>query len=61
MESKLRAIFRERRDKTLFVSGDGSLRYGEIVRVIDAAKGAGVDRVGIVTDAMRGERATKRK
>ena len=61
VESKLRAIFRERRDKTLFVSGDGSLRYGEIVRVIDAAKGAGVDRVGIVTEAMRGERVTNRK
>jgi len=32
----------------------GSLRYGDIVEVIDAAKGAGVMRVGIVTDRMRG-------
>ena len=61
VEAKLRAIFSERRDKTLFVSGDGSLRYGEIVRVIDAAKGAGVDRVGIVTEAMRRESVTNRK
>ena len=53
VETKLRAIFSERRDKTLFVSGDGSLRYGEVIRVIDAAKGAGVERVGIVTESMR--------
>jgi biopolymer transport protein ExbD len=42
-----------RRDKTLFVMAAGSLRYGEIVTVIDAAKGAGVQRVGVVTEAMR--------
>ena len=28
-------------------------RYGEIIEVIDAAKGAGVTKVGIVTEAMR--------
>ena len=39
---------------TLFVMAAGSLRYGEIVHVIDAAKGAGVTRVGIVTESMRG-------
>ena len=35
------------------VAGDGSLRYGDIVDVIDAAKGAGVEKVGIVTEGMR--------
>ena len=34
-------------------TGDGSIRYGEIVTVIDAAKGAGIEKVGIVTDGMR--------
>ena len=29
------------------------LRYGEIISVIDAAKGAGVEKVGIVTEGMR--------
>jgi biopolymer transport protein TolR len=53
LESQLREIYRERRDRTLYISGDGSLRYGEIVAVIDASKGAGVDRVGIITDGMR--------
>jgi len=43
-----------RRDKTMFIMAAGNLRYGDIVRVIDSAKGAGVDRVGIVTERMRG-------
>ena len=50
---RLRSVFSERRDKTLFLMADGSLRYGDIVDVIDAAKGAGVERVGIVTESMR--------
>ena len=40
-------------DKTLYVSGAGSSRYGDIVAVIDAAKGAGVTRVGVITEGMR--------
>jgi biopolymer transport protein ExbD len=38
------------------VIGDGGLRYGNIVTVIDAAKGAGVEQVGIVTEGMRAGR-----
>ena len=53
LEEKLRVIFEERKDKTMFISGDGTLRYGDIVNVIDAAKGAGVEKVGIVTEGMR--------
>ena len=53
LEDRLRDIFEERRDKTMFIMGAGTLRYGEIVRVIDAAKGAGVEKVGIVTEGMR--------
>lgn len=53
LESRLREIYENRRNKTLYIAGHGSLRYGEIVAVIDASKGAGVDRVGIVTEAMR--------
>ena len=51
---RLRDLFDDRADKTMFVMAAGSLRYGDIVEVIDAAKGAGVTRVGIVTERMRG-------
>lgn len=53
LEERLRSIFEQRRDKTMFIAGAGNLRYGEIVEVIDAAKGAGVEKVGIVTEGMR--------
>ena len=59
LETKLRDIFETRKEKTMFIVGDPSLRYGEIVSVIDAAKGAGVDKVGIVTMGMRNEAAGK--
>ena len=53
LEERLRTIFEDRKDKTMFISGDGALRYGDIINVIDAAKGAGVEKVGIVTEGMR--------
>jgi len=53
LEDRLRKIYEERKDKTLFIAGDGALRYGDIVDVIDAAKGAGVEKVGIITEGMR--------
>lgn len=53
LEERLRKIFEERKDKRMFIMGAGNLRYGDIVEVIDAAKGAGVEQVGIVTEGMR--------
>jgi biopolymer transport protein ExbD len=55
LEAKLRDIFEARKEKTMFIVGDPSLRYGDIAAVIDAAKGAGVEKVGIVTMGMRQE------
>jgi biopolymer transport protein ExbD len=53
LEERLRNIYDQRKDKTMFIMGAGSLRYKDIVDVIDAAKGAGVEKVGIVTEGMR--------
>ena len=53
LEGKLHTIFEERKDKTMFISGAETLRYGDIMAVIDAARGAGVEKVGIVTAGMR--------
>ena len=53
LEERLRAIFEQRKEKTMFIMGAGTLKYGDIVAVIDAAKGAGVEKVGIVTEGMR--------
>jgi biopolymer transport protein TolR len=53
LEERLRNIYEQRKDKTMFIAAAGSLRYKDIVDVIDAAKGAGVEKVGIVTEGMR--------
>ena len=53
LEARLRIIYAVRRDKTLFISGAPTLRYGAIIGAMDAAKGAGVDRVGIITSGMK--------
>ena len=53
LQEKLRDIFETRREKTMFIVGDPTLRYGEIIAVIDAGRGAGVEKVGIVTEGMR--------
>jgi biopolymer transport protein ExbD len=53
--AKLREVFESRKDKTLFIIGHPSVKYGEIMAIIDAASGAGVEKVGIVTEGMRQE------
>lgn len=55
--SKFREIYEGRRDRTMFLIGAASVRYSEIIAVIDAAVGGGVEKVGIVTDGMRREAA----
>jgi biopolymer transport protein TolR len=53
LQQRLRVVFETRKEKTMFIVGAPTLRYGEIVAVIDAAKGAGLEKVGIVTEGMR--------
>ena len=54
---RFREVYETRREKTMFLIGAGTVRYGEIMAVIDAAMAAGVEKVGIVTDGMRREAA----
>ena len=53
LEPFLRDVYQSRLDKTLYVSAAGSLPYGAIIDVMDAAKGAGVERLGVITESMR--------
>jgi biopolymer transport protein ExbD len=53
LETRLRAIYEQRKVKTMFIWGAETLRYRDIIDVIDAAKLAGVEKVGIVTAGMR--------
>jgi len=37
-------------DKTVFVKADGRAKYGDVVKVVDEIRSAGVDNVGLLTD-----------
>ena len=50
LETKLVAILRERPDRQIFLRADRSVRYGDVMRVIATVKGAGVQRLGMVTE-----------
>ena len=45
---RIRDIFETRADKTIFLRAAPNLKYGEVIAVLDVARGNGVERVGIV-------------
>ncbi len=52
LQARLNGIFAARTDKTVFVDGAGTLAYGEVMPLIDAANAVGL-KVGIITPAMK--------
>ena len=47
--SRLVDIFKTRNDRVCFVKGDPTLRFGDVAQLIDIAKGAGIDKIGLIT------------
>ena len=54
LEERLRDIFKTRAQRVMFIRGAPSLEYREVAEVIDIAKGAGVDKVGLMTENLEG-------
>jgi biopolymer transport protein ExbD len=52
LASRLRDIFQARSDKTMFVKASGNVLYGQVVSAMDVARGAGVERIGIISEKM---------
>lgn len=50
LQDELRRIYSARQDKTIFIRADAKLPYGRIMEMIDIAKGAGVDTLGIIPE-----------
>jgi len=48
--AKLQDIYSKRANKNMFVSASAKLPYGDVVKVIDIAKGAGVQDIGLLTE-----------
>jgi biopolymer transport protein ExbD len=49
---RLEEIFKTRAERVAFVKGTDNLEFREVAKVIDIAKGAGVDKVGLITAKM---------
>jgi biopolymer transport protein TolR len=54
LETKLRDIYQTKSDKTMFVKASGKIAYGKVVEAMDVARGAGVERIGIISETMDG-------
>ena len=46
---RLEEIFKTRAERVAFVKGDPTLEFLDVIRVIDIAKGAGIDKIGLIT------------
>ena len=49
---RLEEIFKTRAERMIFVKGDPDLEFQDVAKVIDIAKGVGIDKVGLMTPQM---------
>jgi biopolymer transport protein TolR len=50
LQTRLQQQLFNRESKVIFIQADQSLNYGYVIRVMDIAKKAGVERVGLITE-----------
>ncbi len=46
---RLEEIFKQRAEKVAFVKGDDQVMFADVARAIDIMRGAGIDKVGLIT------------
>ncbi|MGO8818662.1 MAG: ExbD/TolR family protein [Terriglobia bacterium] len=49
---RLEDIFKTRNDRIMFVKGEPDTSFSDVAAVIDVAKGAGIDKIGLITKAI---------
>jgi biopolymer transport protein ExbD len=50
--ARLEEVFKTRAERVMFVKGDPEVEYRWVAKAIDVAKGAGIDKVGLMTPKM---------
>lgn len=50
LENTLRDLYQTRTDKTIFIRADETLNYQDVLRIIDIAKGAGIEVLGVIPE-----------
>jgi len=53
LAEKVKEIFAEKKDKTIFIKAHGTLVYGNVVEVMDICRGSGVETIGVVTEGKK--------
>ncbi len=59
LSEKLAKILEGRTDREVFLKADKDMRYGTIVKVMAEIKGAGVEKLGMVTEPETFDKETK--
>jgi biopolymer transport protein ExbD len=50
LTEKVTVALSDRLDKMVFVKGDYRAKYGDVVKVVDNLRAAGVDKIGLLTE-----------
>ena len=50
LEERLRTLFATRQEKTIFIRADASTPYRQVLKMIDIAKGAGIEVLGVIPE-----------
>ena len=50
VQNELRAIYAPRQDKTIFIRADARIPYSRVIEIMDIARGAGVEVLGIIPE-----------
>ena len=51
LTATLNEIYSHRRNKSIFLKSDRSVAYGDFVKVVSLIKDAGVEQLGMITEA----------
>jgi biopolymer transport protein TolR len=49
LQDRLEFVFKTRAERVVFVRGDADLQFETVARAIDIAKGAGLEKIGLMT------------
>jgi biopolymer transport protein TolR len=50
---RLEDIFKTRSERVMFIKGDSTLPFADVAQIIDIAKGAGIDKIGLITQELQ--------
>ncbi len=50
VQNELRTIYAPRQDKTIFIRADARIPYNKVIELMDIARGAGVEVLGIIPE-----------